>query len=195
MALEQRVHDRAGLRLSGLENDAQVEREDNHHWHTQVWTELLRDWKTACDQFTQACRAVAKDAEQWFPPWTKRLELPKALPHGLPRDGYLTLRTMSDTGVFTPGPMTEMILPSQLAMNTVQVGNGRSRFGPTTSDKFRLGQRRAIMLVLHLTSELVTTHELEEIHLTPGDSIPYDQLPEQFRKRVDQALARMRQQD
>ena len=70
------------LRL--VETEHVQKREDNHHWHTQVWTALLREWKAACDQFTQACRSVARDAEQWFPPWSKTLELPKALPHGLP---------------------------------------------------------------------------------------------------------------
>jgi hypothetical protein len=70
------------LRL--VESEHIQQREDNHHWHTQVWTELLREWKSACDQFTQACRDVARDAEHWFPPWSKPLELPKALPHGLP---------------------------------------------------------------------------------------------------------------
>ena len=59
-------------------------REDNHHWHTQAWTSLLRDWKSACDQFVQACRSVSRDAEQWFPPWSNPLVLPKSLPQGLP---------------------------------------------------------------------------------------------------------------
>jgi hypothetical protein len=58
--------------------------EENHHWHTQEWTALLRDWKLACDQFLQACRGVARDADQWFPPLMRPLSLPKALPQGLP---------------------------------------------------------------------------------------------------------------
>ncbi|MSU78014.1 MAG: DNA translocase FtsK [Gemmataceae bacterium] len=67
-----------------VENEYRQKREANHQWHTQQWTALLRDWKQACDGFLQTCKAVARDCEQWFPPWDKPLTLPKALPMGLP---------------------------------------------------------------------------------------------------------------
>jgi S-DNA-T family DNA segregation ATPase FtsK/SpoIIIE len=67
-----------------VEADHVRRREENHQWHTQEWTALLRDWKSACDQFLQACRGVARDAEHWFPPLSGPLALPKTLPHGLP---------------------------------------------------------------------------------------------------------------
>ncbi len=76
-------------------------RDENHHWHTQGWTALLRDWKAACDQFLETCRAIAKDAEQWFPPWSKPLTLPKALPSGLPLGAMRWTLEMFEGGVPT----------------------------------------------------------------------------------------------
>jgi S-DNA-T family DNA segregation ATPase FtsK/SpoIIIE len=81
---QREARDRHDVEASVVEDEHVRQREANHHWHTQEWTALLRDWKSAGDQFLQACRGVAKDAEQWFPPLTKPLTLPKALPLGLP---------------------------------------------------------------------------------------------------------------
>ncbi len=81
---QERASAKHAIDVRFVESEHVQQREDNHHWHTQVWTDLLRDWKSACDQFTQVCRAVARDADQWFPPWSKALALPKALPLGLP---------------------------------------------------------------------------------------------------------------
>ncbi|HZZ78812.1 MAG TPA: FtsK/SpoIIIE domain-containing protein, partial [Gemmataceae bacterium] len=81
---QQQASDQYAVDIRLVESAHVQQRDDNHHWHTQIWTELLRDWKSACDAFTSACRNVARDAEQWFPSWSKPLELPKALPHGLP---------------------------------------------------------------------------------------------------------------
>jgi hypothetical protein len=59
-------------------------REEDHHWHTQSWTGMLREWKSACDQFMAACRMVARETEQWFPDWSRPLGWPKTIPAGLP---------------------------------------------------------------------------------------------------------------
>ncbi len=74
-------------------------RDENHRWHTQTWTALLRDWKSASDQFTQVCRSVAKDAEHWFPPLTQPLTLPGTLPLGLPIGQMRWTLEMFDGGV------------------------------------------------------------------------------------------------
>jgi DNA segregation ATPase FtsK/SpoIIIE, S-DNA-T family len=81
---QQEANDRHDVDAHLVETEHAQKREEDHHWHTQVWTALLRDWKSACDQSLQAFRSVAKDAEQWFPALTKPLTLPKALPLGLP---------------------------------------------------------------------------------------------------------------
>jgi DNA segregation ATPase FtsK/SpoIIIE, S-DNA-T family len=81
---QQEAKDRHAVESHLVESEHTRQHEENHHWHTQEWTAMLRDWKSACDQFLAACRSVAKDAEQWFPPLTKPLTLPKALPQGLP---------------------------------------------------------------------------------------------------------------
>ncbi len=67
-----------------VENEYRQKRDANHHWHTQQWTALLRDWKSACDEFLHQCRSVARDCDEWFPRWDKPLTLPKTLPAGLP---------------------------------------------------------------------------------------------------------------
>ena len=83
--LEQReMKERHEARAQETEDQHTQMREDDHHWHAQNWTALLREWKSACDLFTQACRAIAKEADHWFPDWSKPLVLPTALPRGLP---------------------------------------------------------------------------------------------------------------
>ncbi len=81
---QQATKDRHEVESRLIEAEHVRRHEENHQWHTQQWTALLRDWKTACDQFMQACRGVAKEADQWFPPLTKPLMLPTSLPYGLP---------------------------------------------------------------------------------------------------------------
>lgn len=81
---QQSARDRHAVELRLVESEYARQREENHQWHTRQWTSLLRDWKTACDQFVGICREVARDADQWFPPWNRPLSLPKALPQGLP---------------------------------------------------------------------------------------------------------------
>ena len=81
---EQQAKDRYAVELRLVESEHKRRREEDHHWHTQEWTALLREWKGTCDQFVETCHAVAKDTEQWFPPWSKPLTLPKSLPGGLP---------------------------------------------------------------------------------------------------------------
>ncbi|MBI3824117.1 MAG: DUF87 domain-containing protein, partial [Planctomycetes bacterium] len=81
---QQEAKDRHDVELRLVEAAHAQKREDNHHWHTQAWTALLRDWKSGCDQFLQVCQTVAKETAQAFPPLTKPITLPKALPFGLP---------------------------------------------------------------------------------------------------------------
>lgn len=81
---QQQAKDRFDAESQLVESEQVQKREENHHWHTQAWTALLRDWKTACDDVLQSCRAVAREAEQWFPPFNRPLILPKSLPMGLP---------------------------------------------------------------------------------------------------------------
>ncbi|MSQ97321.1 MAG: DUF87 domain-containing protein [Gemmataceae bacterium] len=81
---QQHAIDRRDVESKLVETAYTTERDANHHWHTEAWTILLRDWKSACDQFLHTCRSVAKNAEQWFPPHDQPLTLPKALPLGLP---------------------------------------------------------------------------------------------------------------
>ena len=76
--------DRYDVELRLVETEYLRKREENHHWHTQEWTNLLRDWKSANDEFIATCRTIAKEAEQWFPPWSRTWTLPKSLPGGLP---------------------------------------------------------------------------------------------------------------
>ena len=123
------------------------------------------------------------------------LEPRDALPGGLPPDGYLTVRTTSEDAVFPSGVLSQAVRPFQIAMNThdAATGNGLGSgpFSYTTSDKFRTGRQRNVMLVLHFTNALASTHPLSETHLTPGDPTPYSQLPEAFRKQVDRALTQL----
>jgi hypothetical protein len=81
---QQEAKDRHAVEGRLVEAENERRREENHQWHTQKWTTLLRDWKAACDQFLQTCRVVAKECEHWLPPWDRPLVLPKALPLGLP---------------------------------------------------------------------------------------------------------------
>ena len=103
---QQQAKDRYEVDAHLIETEHAEKREANHHWQTDQWMALLREWKSACDHFTQACRAVNKDCEQWFPPLSKPLTLPKALPHGLP------LGSMQWTlEMFPQGMPTDVQLP------------------------------------------------------------------------------------
>jgi hypothetical protein len=59
-------------------------RDDNNRRHAQEWTELLRLWKQASDQFVQTSRAIARDCRRAFPPWDEPWQPPAELPLGLP---------------------------------------------------------------------------------------------------------------
>ncbi len=81
---QQQATDRRAVESTLVESAHAAQREANHHWHTEEWTALLREWKSACDQMVQTSRRIAKDVEQWFPPLDRPLTLPTALPLGLP---------------------------------------------------------------------------------------------------------------
>jgi energy-coupling factor transporter ATP-binding protein EcfA2 len=84
VAEQRQAKERTDLETDVLEAEHARKREENHQWHATNWTALLRDWKQACDAFQVASRTVVRETERWFPAWSKPLELPRALPAGLP---------------------------------------------------------------------------------------------------------------
>jgi flagellar biosynthesis GTPase FlhF/energy-coupling factor transporter ATP-binding protein EcfA2 len=81
---EKQAESRYAQEKQAVETQHQRRQEEDRQWHAQEWTVLLRDWKTACDQFTLACRSIAKLAAEWFPELSSPFELPASLPQGLP---------------------------------------------------------------------------------------------------------------
>ena len=121
------------------------------------------------------------------------------LPAGLPPDGYLSVATTNGDAVFSANQYAQAVLPFQIAMNTNRTsggpGEGFRGLNPTTSDKFRTGRERRVTVRLQFTSDLSSRRMVDETHLTPGDAIPYSQLPDSFRKQVDEELSRLRTGD
>jgi S-DNA-T family DNA segregation ATPase FtsK/SpoIIIE len=81
LAQAQAQHD-AELHLAGQRY--QKIRDENNRRHAQEWTELLRSWKLANDQFVQTSREIARDCRRSFSPWDAPWQAAAELPMGLP---------------------------------------------------------------------------------------------------------------
>ncbi|MGV3615516.1 MAG: hypothetical protein ACO1SV_09305 [Fimbriimonas sp.] len=129
----------------------------------------------------------------------------ECLPDGIPPDGTLNITEQTDEVAFTTDQETQGYVrpsqgftPEQLAWQ--QFSQSRPDLFPYMSEPYqrvdlsrvRLGKRTTYMILLQFTPLLAMHHGLEDRDYGASQTIAFDRLPTEFRKKVDLAVENYR---
>lgn len=114
----------------------------------------------------------------------------EVLPNGLPNDGFIEVEVKDADAVYANGSRAEQVEPQQLAFYQ-EIADHPERYqgerAPyTTADRFRVGTRHEVNLVLHFTPDLSKTLTATESHIREG-VVSFGQLPQSFQDAYKQA--------
>lgn len=118
------------------------------------------------------------------------------LPNGITRDGYIEVSVNKSDAVLAMNSQSgaaTMMDANALGFNRYSATDPNFNQGGQTYDRFRMGSQSTLSFTFHFTDEVMSNSSLTDSYVDPNASgVTYEQLPDDFRKRAEDAAARLK---